>query len=131
METRASGRRLLCLGAAVSLAAASLTGMPALAAKSSSKPAQKSSRTGMDLTVIEHERWLDTLKGTVKNFGPGSARDVTVIVKFLDKKNKPLGTQNVSVGDLGPGHQNSWSLAIKEKHRPAVRYEFEVHAIRQ
>ena len=131
METRASGRRLLCLGAAASLAAASLMGASALAAKSASKPSQQSSRKGMDLTVIEHERWLDTLKGTVKNYGPGSARDVTVIVKFVDKKNKRLGTQNVSVGDLGPGHQSSWSLPIKEKHRPAVRYDFEVHAIRQ
>lgn len=131
MDTRASGRRLLWFCAVACLAAACLTGLPALAAKSSSTQPQKSSRKGMDLTVIEHERWLDTLKGTVKNYGPGSARDVTVIVKFLDKKNKPLGTQNVSVGDLGPGHQSSWSLAIKEKHRPAVRYEFEVHAIRQ
>ena len=130
METRASGRRLLCLGAAAALAAASLMGGPALAAKSSSKSAQKSSRTGMDLTVIEHERWLDTLKGTVKNFGPGPARDVTVMVRFVDKKNKILGMQNVSVGDLGPGHQSDWTIAIVEKNRPAVRYDFEVHGIK-
>ena len=131
MDTRTSGRRLLGFVMAGWLAAGALSGTPALAAKSAIPPAQKSSRPKMDLTVVEHERWLDTLKGTVKNFSPGSARDVTVIVKFLDKKNKPLGTQSVSVGDLGPGHQSSWSLAIKEKHRPAVRYQFEVHAIRQ
>jgi hypothetical protein len=130
MATHASGRRLLCLCAAACLAAVSLAGVLALAAKSSTTQPQKTSRKGMDLTVIEHERWLDTLKGTVKNYGPGSARDVTIIVRFVDKKNKTLGTQTVSVGDLGTGHQGSWSIAIKEKHRPAVRYEFEVHAIK-
>jgi hypothetical protein len=56
---------------------------------------------------------------------------VTLVVKFLDRKNKVLGTQRVSVGDLRSGEQSSWSLAIVEKNRPAVRYEFEIHAIKQ
>jgi len=83
------------------------------------------------LVVLDHERWLDTLKGTVKNFSKRSARDVTVIVKFFDKKKKALGTQRVSVGDLRSGDQASWSLAISEKHRAATHYEFETHALWQ
>jgi hypothetical protein len=33
----------------------------------------------------------------VKNFGKAKARDVTVIVRFQDKRKKPLGVQRVSV----------------------------------
>ena len=84
-----------------------------------------------DLVVLDHERWLDTLKGTVKNFSKRSARDVTLIVKFFDKRKKALGTQRASVGDLRSGDQASWNLAIDEKHRAATRYEFETHAIWQ
>ncbi len=82
-----------------------------------------------DLVVLDHERWLDTLKGSVKNFSKRSARDVTVVVKFLDKKKKALGTQRVNVGDLRSGDQASWSLAIAEKNRAAAHYQFETHAI--
>ncbi len=130
MTTRTSGRWLICLWVMLALAGAFLVEPSALAAKAASKPATKSSKKGSDLTVVDYERWLDTLKGTVKNFGPGPARDVTVMVRFLDKKNKVLGMQNVSVGDLGPGHQSDWSIAIVEKNRPAVRYDFEVHGIK-
>ncbi len=84
-----------------------------------------------DLVVMDYERWIDTLKGTVKNFSRASARDVTVVVKFLDKKRKTLGTQRVSVGDLRSGDQSSWSLAIQEKNRQATSYQFTVHAIWQ
>jgi hypothetical protein len=82
-----------------------------------------------DLVVLDHERWLDTLKGTVKNFSKRPARDVTVIVKFIDKRKKSLGTQRVSVGDLRSGDQSCWSLAIGEKHRAAAHYQFETHAL--
>ena len=82
-----------------------------------------------DLVVVDHERWLDTLKGTVKNYSKRPARDVTVIVRFLDKKKKALGTQRVIVGDLRSGDQSSWSLAISEKHRAAEHYAFEAHAL--
>jgi hypothetical protein len=82
-----------------------------------------------DLVVLDHERWLDTLKGTIKNYSKQSVRDVTVIVKFFDKKRKALGTQRVSVGDLRSGDQSSWSLAISEKNRAATHYVFETHAM--
>lgn len=84
---------------------------------------------GRDLVVLDHERWLDTLKGTLKNYGKQPARDVTLIVTFFDKKKKTLGTQRVSLGDLPSGEETSWSLAINEKHRAATRYTFESHAI--
>ncbi len=92
---------------------------PALAAKARTR----------DLVVLDTERWLDTLKGTVKNFSKGNAGDVTVVVKFLDNRKKPLGTQRVSVGDLGSGEQSSFSLAIEERNRPAKHYEYTVYAI--
>src|SRR5512137_1231228 len=82
-----------------------------------------------DIVVLDHERWLDTLKGTVKNFSKANARDVTVVVRFLDGKKKALGTQRVTVGDLNSGEQSSWSLPIEERNRPAKTYKFEVHAI--
>ena len=96
------------------------------------KPVQKApSGKNRDLTVLDHERWLDTLKGTVKNFSKASARDVTVVVRFRDRKKKVLGTQRVSVGDLRSGEQSSWSLAIEERNRSATSYQFVVHAIWQ
>ncbi len=96
------------------------------------KPVQKTpSGKNRDLVVLDYERWLDTLKGTIKNFSKGSARDVTVVVRFLDQKKKVLGTQRVSVGDLRSGDQSAFSLAIQERNRSAKSYQFEVHAIWQ
>ena len=95
------------------------------------QPTGAATSKSRDLVVLDHERWLDTLKGTVKNFSARPARDVTIVVKFFDKKKSRLGTQRVSVGDLRSGDQSSWSLAIIEKHRSATRYEFELHAIWQ
>jgi hypothetical protein len=84
---------------------------------------------GRDLVVLDHERWLDTLKGTVKNYSKRPARDVTVVVKFFDRKNKALGTQRINVGDLRSGDSSSWSLPVAEKNRAATHYTFETHAI--
>ena len=113
---------------AAALLLVGLTGAPVHGAK----PVQKApSGKNRDLVVLDYERWVDTLKGTVKNFSKGSARDVTVVVKFLDRRKKVLGTQRVSVGDLRSGDQSSFSLAIQEKNRSATSYQFEVHAIWQ
>ncbi|OGB99189.1 MAG: hypothetical protein A3G35_12315 [candidate division NC10 bacterium RIFCSPLOWO2_12_FULL_66_18] len=120
------GRVSLWFGVCLILAV--LVADPAQAAKAVTKAPTGKKR---DLVVLDYERWLDTLKGTVKNFGKASARDITVVVKFLDKKKKVLGTQRVSAGDLRSGDQSSWSLAIQERNRPATSYQFEVHAIWQ
>ncbi len=109
--------------AAAVLCLAAMTGMALVAAASAA------SEKNRDLVVVGHERWLDTLKGTVKNFSKSTARDVTVVVKFYDKKKKPLGVQRVSVGDLRSGDQSDWSLAVDEKNRPATKYEFQTHGI--
>jgi hypothetical protein len=114
------GGRWLAIGCAVGVLCVGL----ALAA---SAEAGTKSKKG-DLVVVEQERWLDTLKLTVKNFGKSPARDVTLFVKFLDKRKKPLGSQHVSLGDFQPGGQNTFSLPINEKNRPAKQYEFEFRA---
>jgi len=116
------------MGLWVLLALVILTITPAHAAKAVNKVPTGKNR---DLAVLDYERWIDTLKGTVKNFSKSSARDVTVVVRFLDKKKKALGTQRVSVGNLQSGDQSSWSLAIEERNRSAANYVFEVHAIWQ
>jgi len=122
-------RRLaFCAWIAAGLLLVVLAGAPVHGAKAVQK---KPSGKNRDLVVLDNERWLDTLKGTVKNFSKASARDVTVVVRFLDQKKKVLGTQRVSVGDLRSGDQNSFSLPIQERNRPAKSYQFEVHAIWQ
>jgi hypothetical protein len=123
-------RRRLGLGVqlGVCLVLVVLAAAPALSATAVQK---KPTGKNRDLAVLDHERWIDTLKGTVKNFSKASARDVTLVVKFLDKKKKVLGTQQVNVGDLRSGDQSSWSLAIQERNRQATNYQFEVHAIWQ
>lgn len=126
METRSRALIGFCLG--FCLAFVVLATAPAHAAKAVNKAPSGKSR---DLAVLDYERWLDTLKGTVKNFSKGSARDVTVVVRFQDKKRKVLGVQRVSVGDLRSGEQSSWSLPIDERNRSATTYQFEVHAIWQ
>ena len=126
METRRGAWAGISLG--ICLAFVVLAAAPAHAAKAVNKVPSGKNR---DLAVIDYERWIDTLKGNVKNFSKGSARDVTIVVRFLDKKKKALGVQRVSVGDLRSGDQSSWSLAIEERNRPAANYVFEVHAIWQ
>jgi hypothetical protein len=100
----------------------------ALAGMLAVQPAAGAQKRG-DLVVLGHDRWLDTLRGTVKNFSRQLARDVTVVVRFLDKKRKPLGTQQVALGALGSGEQAAFDLAIEERHRAAASYQFAVHAI--
>jgi len=126
MHTRRGALASLSLG--VSLALVVLVAASAHAAKAVNKAPTGKNR---DLAVLEYERWIDTLKGNVKNFSKASARDVTIVVRFLDKKKKVLGVQRVSVGDLRSGDQSSWTMAIEERNRKAINYQFEVHAIWQ
>jgi hypothetical protein len=126
MQVRRRTLRSLSLG--ICLAFVVLAAAPAFAAKAVTKAPTGRNR---DLAVLDYERWIDTLKGTVKNFSKSSARDVTVVVRFLDRRKKVLGVQRLSVGDLRSGDQSSWSLAIQERNRPATNYIFEVHAIWQ
>jgi hypothetical protein len=126
MMIRRRIRANLWLGVCVALAV-----LAAGSAQAAKPVMKKPSGKNRDLAVLDYERWVDTLKGTIKNFSKASARDVTVVVRFLDRRKKILGTQRVSVGDLRSGDQSSWSLAIQEKNRQATTYQFEVHAIWQ
>lgn len=117
MRAHGAVRRAVVVGLLLSLAL-SVAGLAAAGAKKRD-----------DLVVLDHERWVDTLKGSVKNFSTHPARDVTVVVKFVDTKRKPLGTQRVSVGDLRSGEQAAFSLPIEERNRKAKQYQFTVHAI--
>ncbi len=121
-------RILLMLWLCTPLALAMLAAASAEAAKAGVKKTPGKRR---DLVVVGYERWLDTLKGTVKNFSTASARDVTVLVRFVDRKRKLLGIQRVTVGDLRSGDESAWSLPIQERNRSATHYQFEVHAIWQ
>jgi len=91
-------------------------------------PAAGAKKKG-EIVVLGHERWIDTLRGTVKNFSPGPAKDVTILVQFVDGKRKALGTQRVSVGELGAGEQASFEVAIEQQHRAATSYAFKIHAL--
>jgi hypothetical protein len=126
METRRGALAIISLG--ICLAFGVLAAAPAHAAKAVMKAPTGKNR---ELVVIDYERWIDTLKGNIKNFSKASARDVTVVVKFIDKRKKVLGTQRVNVGDLRSGDQSAWSLPISEKNRQATSYTFQVHAIWQ
>lgn len=117
---RLHGRMRLCVGIGLIL------GFVTLAA---AQPIRAAAKSGRDLVVLDHERWLDTLKVTIKNYSKRPARDVTLVVKLFDKKRKALGTQRINVGDLRSGDQGSWSLAISDKHRAAEHYAFETHAL--
>jgi len=99
--------------------------LTAAMAQAATKPSGKKG----DLVVLDHERWIDSLKGTIKNFSRASAQDVTILVKFLDKKKQVLGTQKIEVGDLRAGEATAWSLSINRENRPATSYQFEIYAI--
>jgi hypothetical protein len=97
-------------------------------AMAGAKKAAGAKKTG-EIAVLAHDRWIDTLRGTVKNFSAAPAKDVTILVQFVDGKRKALGTQQVGVGALGPGEQASFEAAIEERNRAATSYVFKVHAL--
>lgn len=100
------------------------------------------SAANKDLVVLNSERWIDTLKGTVKNVSAARAEDVVIIVRFFgqplsqtpSQKSKPaprqeLGQQAAKVVALDPGQEAAFEVEIAEKHRPATSWKFEPHAI--
>jgi hypothetical protein len=95
-----------------------------------------------DLVVLNSERWIDTLKGTVKNISADRAEDVVIVVRFVGemrrhvgpRKSKPtprqeLGQQATKVSALDPGQEAPFEIEIAEKHRTATSWKFEPHAI--
>ena len=95
-----------------------------------------------DLVILNSERWIDTLKGAVKNVSAGRAEEVVIIVRFFGhtlshtrpQRNKPaprqeLGRQTVRVMALDPGQEAPFEVEIAEGHRMATSFTFEPHAI--
>ena len=100
------------------------------------------SAANKDLVILSSERWIDTLKGTVKNVSAGRAEDVVIIVRFFGhtlshtrpQRSKPtprqeLGQQTAKVVALDPGQEAPFEIEIAEKHRTATSWKLEPHAI--
>ncbi len=101
------------------------------------------SAANKDLVIIRTERWIDTLKVTVKNVSADRAEDVVIVVRFYGDPSIPkpgqrppgtprrqeLGQQTAKVPALGPGEEAPFEIDIAEKHRKATFYKFEPRAI--
>lgn len=96
-----------------------------------------------DLVITHSERWIDTLKGTVKNVSADRADDIVIIIRFLgdpgasaptrrprkSASKQELGQQTARIATLDPGQEAPFEVAIAEKHRKATFYKFDPHAI--
>jgi len=96
-----------------------------------------------DLVILHSERWIDTLKGTVKNVSPDRAEEIVIVVRFYGEpeaaararrahrpaRRQELGQQTVKVTALDSGQEAPFEVEIAEKHRRATAYKFDPHAI--
>lgn len=95
-----------------------------------------------DLVIVHSERWIDTLKGTVKNVSADRAQEVVIVVRFYGQPATPtrayrrrpvrhqeLGQQIVRIPRLESGQEAPFEVEITEKHRKATSYKFDPHAI--
>lgn len=100
------------------------------------------SAANKDLVILTSERWIDTLKGTVKNVSAQRAEEIVIIVRFFGHTlshtrpqrsklapRQELGRQTVRVVALDPGQEAPFEVEIAEKHRMATSWRFEPHAI--
>jgi hypothetical protein len=103
----------------------------------------EASAANKDLVILHWERWIDTLKGTVKNISPNRAEEIVIIARFYGDpgtsgparrprkaaRRQELGQQTVKVMALDSGQEARFELDIAENHRKATSYKFEPHAI--
>lgn len=103
----------------------------------------EASAANKDLVILHSERWIDTLKGTVKNVSADRAEDIVIIVRFygdpgtspVARRPRPaprrqeLGQQTVKVMALDSGQEARFELDIAENHRKATSYKFDTRAI--
>ncbi len=100
------------------------------------------SAANKDLVIVNSERWIDTIKGTVKNVSADRAEEVVIVVRFYgdavsatkpqSRKSPPhreMGQQTVKMATLEPGQEAPFEVEIAEKHRKATSFKFEPHAI--
>jgi hypothetical protein len=101
------------------------------------------SAANKDLVILHWERWIDTLKGTVKNVSADRANDIVIIVRFYGDpgtsgtarrprkaaRRQELGQQTVKVMALDSGQEARFEVDIAENHRKATSYKFDTRAI--
>lgn len=102
----------------------------------------RASADAKELVILKSERWIDTLKGTVKNMSTERAEEVVIVVRFFGGTAAPvrphrlrhargqeLGQQTVKLPPLDSGQEAPFEVEIAEKHRTATSFKFEPHAI--
>ncbi len=95
-----------------------------------------------DLVIVDSERWIDTIKGTVKNVSADRAEEVVIVVRFYGDAastarssgqksagRREMGQQTVKMATLEPGQEAPFEVEIAEKHRKATSFKFEPHAV--
>lgn len=100
------------------------------------------SAANKDLVILNSERWIDTLKGTVKNVSADRAEEVVIVVRFFGRavsRTRPhgrqpapkqeVGQQTVKLPALDPGQEAPFEVEIAEQHRTATSWKFEPHAM--
>jgi len=101
------------------------------------------SAANKDLVILHSERWIDTLKGTVKNVSADRANDIVIVVRFYGDpgtsgparrprpapRRQELGQQTIKVMALDSGQEARFELDITENHRKATSYKFDPRAI--
>ncbi len=107
--------RTACLAVALGLPAGPSAGPPPEAAAAQSRTA--------DLVVLRSERWVDTVRGTLKSLAAVPAEEVVVVVKFRDRRKAVLGTETVTLGPLAPGEEREFQVPMPEKVRKATSWE--------
>jgi len=105
----------LAAGPAATLAAIPMPQAPA--------EAKTSLRRSRDIRVVRSERWIDTVRGAVKNVASRAAQEVVLDVRLRNARGTVLGTETVRVGPLGPGEEKEFQLSLPEKVRSATRWE--------
>jgi hypothetical protein len=107
-----------------------------------SLPSYAASAEAKELVILHSERWIDTLKGTVKNMSADRADEVVIVVRFFGEAVTPvrpyrrrptsrreLGRQTVKLPPLDAGQEAPFEVEIAEQHRTATSFKFEPHAI--
>lgn len=97
-----------------------------------------------DLVILNSERWIDTLKGTLQNVSAARAEEVIIVVRFFGQTpshtrpqkstsvpRQELGRQTVKIVALDSGQEAPFEVEIAERHRMATSFTFEPHAIWQ
>jgi hypothetical protein len=76
-----------------------------------------------DLVVLKSEVWIDEVRGTLKNYGTRTAREIAVTVEFVLKSGRKLGQAVGEVGEVPPGGSAQFKVLIPEKLRGRGKYD--------